>query len=137
MSSTPTWYSWSNMINRCTRPANPAYGRYGGRGITFCSRWQGIDGFSNFYADMGEKPDGYTLERIDNDRGYSPDNCRWATRKEQALNTRNVRLTDVDVEWIRKHPELSRSEIARRFSISDATVSNIRNRKGRFSDPSM
>lgn len=135
MSCTPTWYSWSNMVARCTKTYNPAYPRYGGRGITVCERWLGKEGFQNFLADMGKKPDGLTIERVDNDQGYGPENCRWATRKEQALNTRNVKLTDADVDWVRKHPEMSRKELAQHLGVTEVTISNIRNRKHRFADP--
>lgn len=84
---------------------------------------------------MGEKPDGLTIERIDNSKGYYPENCRWATRKEQAANTRHVTLLDVDIEWVRAHPEKSRKELAQILAVSEVTISNIRNRKGRFADP--
>lgn len=120
------------MVSRCTKEYNPAYPRYGGRGITVCERWLGKEGFQNFLTDMGEKPDGLTLERIDNDEGYSPRNCRWATRKEQAANTRHVNLLDVDIAWVRAHPEKSRNELAEILGVSEVTISNIRNRKGRF-----
>ena len=123
------------MVARCTKEYNPAYLRYGGRGITVCDRWLGKEGFQNFFADMGEKPEGLTIERIDNDRGYSPENCKWATRKEQALNTRNVTLTDGDVAWVRSHPEKPEKQLAAALGVTTRTIRNIRGRKHRFADP--
>lgn len=79
-----TYVTWSHMIQRCTNPKRPAYARYGGRGITVCDRWLK---FENFLADMGERPDGKTLDRFPNNKGnYEPGNCRWATVTEQNQN---------------------------------------------------
>jgi hypothetical protein len=74
------------MVQRCYDTNATGYSRYGGRGITVCERWLGRDGFVNFLADMGERPEGLTLDRINNDGDYVPSNCRWATRSEQQRN---------------------------------------------------
>lgn len=76
------------MLSRCRHPSNASYPYYGGRGITVCDRWNPKAGgsFLNFLADMGERPKGKTLDRIDVDGNYEPSNCRWATREEQTAN---------------------------------------------------
>lgn len=84
--------SWRSIIGRIDNPADKSYANYGGRGIQLCNRWRGPDGFANFLADMGERPAGLTLDRIDVDGNYEPSNCRWATRSEQARNTRRAKL---------------------------------------------
>lgn len=82
---TRTYRTWYSMRNRCNNPSNRNYRLYGGRGITVCERW---DLFENFLADMGERPEGRSIDRIDPDGNYEPSNCRWATPKEQIHNRR-------------------------------------------------
>lgn len=89
LSKSPEYKSWSGMRDRCLNENNDSYDNYGGRGITICQRW--IDSFELFYADMGQKPgQNYSIDRIDNDLGYSPSNCRWATGETQGRNRRGL-----------------------------------------------
>lgn len=83
---TRAYQCWKNLRARCANENRPDYERYGGRGITVCDRW--ANSFESFYADMGDPPPGRSIDRIDNDKGYSPDNCRWATVSEQNSNQR-------------------------------------------------
>lgn len=88
VSGTREHSAWTGMHSRCSNPNFHAWHRYGGRGITVCDEWKD---FSTFLADMGKCPDGMTLDRIDNDKGYSASNCRWATRKQQQRNVSSNR----------------------------------------------
>lgn len=83
---TPTYKAWESMVRRCTMPSQSTYPSYGGRGIVICLRWRD---FRNFLEDMGEKPEGMTLDRIDVNGNYEPDNCRWADAKTQHRNKRH------------------------------------------------
>lgn len=88
--------TWSGMIARCTNENSPGYNNYGGRGIHVCDRWLS---YENFLEDMGRRPSPrHSIDRIDNDKGYSPDNCRWATQKEQCRNKRTNRLITANGE---------------------------------------
>lgn len=100
-----TYESWLRMKTRCGNPNSHNYHNYGGRGIRFCERWLT---FENFLADMGERPEGKYLDRIDNDGDYCVENCRWATTREQSNNRRTNRLvtfqdrTQTITQWERE-----------------------------------
>jgi hypothetical protein len=115
MYGTKIYYVWSNMKVRCLNPTSPNYKNYGGRGITVCDRW--IKKFSNFLEDMGDSyKEGLDLDRVDNSLGYSPENCRWATRKQNNNNKRVTRFFDFYGE------KLCTTEIAERLGVSTKSV---------------
>lgn len=104
-----TYAVWAAMKGRCLNPVSPSYSDYGGRGITVCGRWLGKEGFSKFRDDMGERPRGKSLDRINVNGNYEPGNCRWATPTEQGNNKRNNRRIEhggqnkTATEWARYH----------------------------------
>ena len=105
MYGTSTYHSWGNMKSRCDDTSNKSYGDYGARGIAYCKRWSL---FENFYEDMGTKPEGLSLDRKNNNKGYSKGNCRWATRRQQNTNKRNNVVLTMEgktlcmAEWAKK-----------------------------------
>jgi hypothetical protein len=116
MSKTNTYSTWSGMKARCFNTKNKFFHYYGGRGITVCDRW--LD-FVNFVADMGEKPSKeYSLDRIDNDGNYSPENCRWATKTEQMNNRRINRRLSFNGE------NLTISEWCKKIGVATQTIYN-------------
>ncbi len=122
------YVSWQQMIQRCTNLNNQGYLDYGGRGICVCARWFKFD---NFYADMGDRPPGLSLERENVDGNYEPDNCRWGTALEQARNTRASVVTFEVVQEIIgrfEHGE-TRASIGRRFGINPFYVGGLINGK--------
>lgn len=120
MSHTPIYRTWCAMLQRCNNTNNPAYARYGGRGISVCQEWQD---FEKFHADMGDCPEGMSLDRIDNDGDYCRENCRWATYRQQSNNTRG----NVLIEYQGK--ELSLAQWARELGVSRNALA-VRYRRG-------
>lgn len=109
----PTYHTWAGMKARCSNSNHRGYKDYGGRGISVCERWQT---FSNFYEDMGEKPDGMEIDRKDNDKDYEPFNCRWVSRYD---NIRNRSVT----RWLTyKGETLTLSEWARKVGLKRKTL---------------
>lgn len=127
----PLYGTWNRMVSRCENPGDPVFERYGARGIKVCDRWLDI---RNFIADMGDKPEGTSIDRIDNNKGYSPDNCRWADDKTQGRNRRCVKLSMEKAREIRALPRRSangtgdgytRKEIAEMYGVSLATIKKV------------
>lgn len=118
---TPTYRCWISMMGRCYRTTQAVYHHYGGRGITVCERWKS---FENFYADMGAKPPRLSIDRIDNDGNYEPNNCRWATQSQQTRNRRCTVLTEsivLEAKEMRARGMIVR-EIAEHFNVAYGTI---------------
>jgi hypothetical protein len=124
----PEYSTWHAMVRRCTNPRCDSYPHYGGRGIRVCERWQ--SSFEAFLADMGPRPAGTTIDRIDVNGNYEPSNCRWADNKTQRTNQRRPRglkLDSTTAETIRVlvREGGAKRAVARRFGISPKSVRNI------------
>ena len=125
----PTYKSWQEMKGRCDNPRHTSYSNYGGRGITYVPEWSK---FEQFFADMGARPPGMSLDRIDNLLGYSKDNCKWSDRVEQNNNRRNVQLIEYRgqrrslTEWCREldipYPRTRRRFVEKRESFESAIM---------------
>lgn len=124
-SNSKLYYLYKQMIYRCTKPNNINYKYYGAVGVRVCDRW--LESFTNFYEDMGDKPDDMTLERIDNSKDYSPDNCIWATYKKQNRNKSNstgITQTEVKRMLKLKADGYKLKDIATELGYSLSTVKN-------------
>jgi len=128
MSNTPTWISWSGMHKRCNGVHTTARNRYYSRGIKVCKRW---GKFENFLNDMGERPIGKTLDRKDNDKGYSPDNCKWSTVLEQNRNHSRVKLSMVIANEIRYKIKqgIVQRRLAEEYNVSPQAITDIKQNK--------
>lgn len=120
----PTYHSWASMKDRCQNPNSNRYEYYGARGIKVCDRWQD---FSNFLEDMGERPPGKTLDRVDNNGNYEPGNCRWATQKEQIQNRRDrkdqkffIAIDSQDIMIVSNN----QSEFARQYGLDQRHINH-------------
>lgn len=131
MSRTREYRTWVFMRNRCFNRNAINFERYGGRGITVCERWK--DSFSKFFADMGARPPGMSLDRINNDGNYEPANCKWSTPVEQTVNRRarkdgiNVRKAEEDAAQIRElwRGGMRQIDIARKYKLCREIISYI------------
>jgi hypothetical protein len=130
---TAEYRAWTHMLGRCYTPTDGSYRRYGGRGISVCDRWR--TSYQNFLADMGPRPEDCSLDRIDNDGNYTPENCRWATRAQQSQNRSSNRHVEYAgrrwiVSQLAEHVGLPYEALRRRldrgWSVEEAVSKRLR-----------
>lgn len=138
MRYTKTYKAWAAMLQRCNNPNTYNYCDYGGRGIKVCERWKF---FENFFEDMGEVPEGKSLDRIDVNGNYEPSNCRWATSSEQARNRRNNNfityngITKPLAEWAETlgiSYSVLRTRLHRKWTIEEAFTTSLVRRRSKY-----
>lgn len=128
----PLYSTWKGMRSRCNNPNHSRYKDYGERGISVCKEW---DDFYIFYSDMGDRPEGKTLDRIDNNGAYCKENCKWSTITEQNRSSRRCKLNEEQVRSIRQEPRqkpgrsqkglLSVQQIAEKYGVKYGTIRSI------------
>lgn len=125
---TPTYKTWQAMRQRCENPHDDRYRAYGGRGIEVCDRWRK---YENFLSDMGERPEGMTLDRINSDGDYEPGNCRWASTRTQARNRKTIKLTMQLADEIRKAVAAGERAIALavHYGVDVETIRDVASRR--------
>ena len=121
-----TYSIWKQMKARCYSPYSTSYNRYGARGVTVCQEW--LDSYDAFVRDMGNRPQGLQIDRIDNEKGYCKENCRWVTPAENSRNRRDTKLTHEKVSEIRRSV-MSVAELAKRYDVGIDTINKVRKGK--------
>lgn len=120
----PTYVSYTHMLTRCCNPRDKDYARYGAKGITVCNRWR--NSFGNFLKDMGERPAGTSIHRVNGKRGYSKRNCVWASRSVQQQNLSTTKLSPLKVRIIRRDAAFfTHKELAQEFGVSRSVISSV------------
>jgi len=129
MAGTKIYHVWRHMLDRCNKETHDCYHNYGGRGISVCERWKS---FINFYSDVGDVSKGLSIDRINNNGNYEPNNIRWATAQEQIQNSRTAKLSEKTVRFIRASYSKKKGNgkvLAGLFAVSESTVYAVVNKK--------
>lgn len=125
--TTRTYQTWINIKKRCYAKYDKSYHRYGGRGITVCDRW--LESFENFLEDMGEAPIERSIDRIDNNGNYCPENCKWSTRSEQSRNSKCAKMNIQSIKSLKndlsKNNRLSYRKLAKKYGITVGMIWQI------------